>query len=112
MNNMIIFENENPIISQEALEQLAVIDTNIKLYDKQYKDFKEKLKEAMEEAGVVKIEMPNCDVTYIGATTRETLDSKALRAEEPETYNKYVKASNVKSSIRIKVKSSIRIKGK
>ena len=67
-------------------------------------EWKKAEKEKMEEAGIVKIEMPDVDITYVGQTQRESLDSKALRAEEPEIDNKFIKKSDVKSSIRIKVK--------
>ena len=104
MDEMIVFENGNAVITKEVLDQIAVIDTQMKFYDTQYKILKEQLKEKMEEAGIVKIEMPDVDITYVGQTQRESLDSKALRAEEPEIYNKFIKKSDVKSSIRIKVK--------
>lgn len=104
MDEMIVFENGNAVITKEVLDQIAVIDTQMKFYDTQYKILKEQLKEKMEEAGIVKIEMPDVDITYVGPTQRESLDSKALRAEEPEIYNKFIKKSDVKSSIRIKVK--------
>ena len=104
MDEMIVFENGNAVITKEVLDQIAVIDTQMKFYDTQYKILKEQLKEKMEEAGIIKIEMPDVDITYVGPTQRESLDSKALRAEEPEIYNKFIKKSDVKSSIRIKVK--------
>lgn len=104
MDEMIVFENGNAVITKEVLDQISVIDTQMKFYDTQYKALKEQLKEKMEEAGIVKIEMPDVDITYVGPTQRESLDSKALRAEEPEIYNKFIKKSDVKSSIRIKVK--------
>ena len=104
MDEMIVFENGNAVITKEVLDQIAVIDTQMKFYDTQYKALKEQLKEKMEEAGIVKIEMPDVDITYVGPTQRESLDSKALRAEEPEIYNKFIKKSDVKSCIRIKVK--------
>ena len=104
MDEMIVFENGNAVIAKDVLEQIAYIDTQIKFYDAEYKNLKEQLKEKMEEAGIVKIEMPDVDITYVGQTQRESLDSKALRAEEPEIYNKFIKKSDVKSSIRIKVK--------
>ena len=104
MDEMIVFENGNAVITKEVLDQIAVIDTQMKFYDTQYKALKEQLKEKMEEAGIVKIEMPDVDITYVGPTQRESLDSKALRAEDPEIYNKFIKKSDVESSIRIKVK--------
>ena len=36
----------------------------------------------MEASGIVKIEMPDVDITYVGQTQRESLDSKALRDDD------------------------------
>ena len=49
MDEMIVFENGNkPVITKEVLDQIAVIDTQMKFYDTQYKALKEQLKEKME----------------------------------------------------------------
>ena len=42
-----------------------------------------------------------CRYTYVPVGTRETFDSKALKAEDPATYCKYVKVAQVSDSIRI-----------
>ena len=43
-------------------------------------------------------------VTYVKPTTRTSIDSAKLKKEMPEVVEKYSKTSNVKSSIRIKLK--------
>ena len=43
-------------------------------------------------------------VTYVAPTTRTSIDSKKLKEDMPEVVEKYSKTSNVKSSIRIKLK--------
>lgn len=39
--------------------------------------------------------------TYIPETTRETFDSKALKADNPSIYKEYVKVSHVKETFRV-----------
>lgn len=87
-------------------------DTSAKIADfereiKRLKDAEDKLKEAilneMESKGVIKLETDTLNITYVAPTTRETLDSKTLKAELPDIYDAYVKISPVKSSIRLKV---------
>lgn len=72
------------------------------------KDAEDKLKEAikaeMAEKNIIKLETNDLLVTYVAPTTRESLDSKTLKAELPDIYDSYVKISNVKDSIRVKVK--------
>ena len=43
-------------------------------------------------------------VTYVKPTTRTSIDSTKLKKDMPEVAEKYSKTSNVKSSIRIKLK--------
>lgn len=68
------------------------------------KQVKEMLLNQMELNGIVKIENDKLLISYIGATTRETFDSKKLREDDPNLYDEYVKISDVKPSVRIKLK--------
>ena len=78
-------------------------------YMKQIKAIEEKtaiIKEAilkeMEERGIPKIDLGDVTITYKAPSTRDSVDSKKLK--EDGLYEKYIKTSNVKSSITIKVK--------
>lgn len=109
------------IYSKEAPKQELMIGTDgvltpvvqnqIVAFEKQAKAVKEaqdKLKEAilkeMEEKGIIKLDSEELTITYIAPTYSEKFDSKALKADNEELYNKYIKLSKVKSSVRIKVK--------
>lgn len=59
--------------------------------------------EEMESKGIMSIKTDEMTLSYVAGSERETLDSKRLREEEPELYDKYVKMSPVKASIRIKL---------
>ena len=75
------------------------------------KDIKEKetelknaILEAMEAENVIKLESDDVVISYVAPTDRESLDTKALRADLPEVYDEYVKIAPVKASIRIRVR--------
>ena len=58
----------------------------------------------MDKYGVKKFENDILKITYVEPTTRETIDSKKLKAELPAVAAKYTKISQVKGSVRIEVK--------
>ena len=58
----------------------------------------------MEKHGVEKWDNEVMTVTYVKPTTRTSIDSTKLKKDMPEVAEKYSKTSNVKSSIRIKLK--------
>lgn len=43
----------------------------------------------------------NVKLTYISPSTRNTIDSKKLKEEEPEIAKKYVKTSNINATVRL-----------
>lgn len=88
----------------------TVIDhlTEIERAKKEFKAYEEnvkvKLKEAMEEYGVTKIDTDTILVNYMGEGERVTVDSKLLQKMFPETYNAVTKVSTVKPHVRMKLK--------
>ena len=53
---------------------------------------------------VKKWETDNIVVTYVAPTTRESIDSKRLKKEQPDIYSQFIKTSKIKESIKIKIK--------
>lgn len=92
------------LLSMDVATKIAEFERKVK----EIKDAEEKLKEAikaeMASKGVIKLETSDITITYVAPTTRETLDTKALKEELPDIYDTYVKLSDVKDSIRVKVK--------
>lgn len=102
-NQLIIFQNNKPIISNEFKEN--------------YKKFV-KLKSQIEEAQIIikkelinyyeslpederkTIDFDTFKVSYVKASTRKTFDSKRLQDEDVDTYNKYLKETKVSSTIK------------
>ncbi len=102
MNELIQFENGH--LAEKAVEYIRAVEARMKKEKEDYDAFKRDLLKAMEDNGITKIDTDTVTVSYIGATTRETFDSKAFKADMPELYDEYTKFSDVSPSIRIKVK--------
>jgi predicted phage-related endonuclease len=58
----------------------------------------------MLEKGIKNWESDNLKFTVKAASTREGLDSKKIKAEMPEIYEKYKTTTQVKESLIIKIK--------
>ena len=102
---------ENYLVETEIGFELRQ-DLAIELYkfEKTMKELKAKedeikkiILEEMEQNNILKLQNENISISYVKPTTRETFDSKTFKEECPDIYDNYVKISNVKSSIRIKV---------
>lgn len=82
---------------QEQTEQLkqkqADMDT-LKAY----------LLQQMVSSGVKKLDGEKVSVTYVEPYTKELFDSKRFKEEQPDLAEKYIKQSQVKESIKIKLK--------
>lgn len=102
MNELIQFENGH--LAEKAVEYIRATEARMKKEKEDYDAFKRELLKAMEGNGITKIDTDTVTVSYIGATTRETFDSKAFKADMPELYDEYTRFSDVSPSIRIKVK--------
>ena len=61
--------------------------------------------EAMEANDVDKFDGDLITITRVKPSTRTTFDSKLFASERPKTYAKYLRTSEVKGSIRLKVKA-------
>ena len=98
--------NELELGKIEEKISFAIADLQNKQKELQNKneEIKEQIKISMEENEVKKYENDYISITYIAPTTKTTVDSKLLKERYEEIYKECSKISNVKSSIRIKVK--------
>lgn len=102
MNNLLTIGT--PTLTEEAVESIRQLETTLAQLKAMQEDLRQRLLAEMESRGIVKIDMPEICINYIGPTDRETFDSKALRVDNPDLYDRYVKLTPVKSSLRIKIK--------
>ena len=103
----ITFKAAVPSLPKETLpvlQQLQELEVQAKKIEYQKIALKEDLLAAMEKHGVEKWDNEVMTVTYVKPTTRTSIDSTKLKKDMPEVAEKYSKTSNVKSSIRIKLK--------
>lgn len=106
MSDLIKFEDGK--LAQQTVNYIIAVETEMKALKEQYDTFKDALRQAMEQNGLIKIdgELPNGEkirINYIAESTREAFDSKQFKNDMPELYDVYVKLSYVKASVRIKV---------
>lgn len=100
MNELQIIQNGT--LTAEAVEAIKQYENIKKRVESEYNAFKSSLLEAMEKHGVLQIKADGLTVSYVAPTEKETFDTKAFRADNPDLYDAFVKMSPVKSSIRIK----------
>ena len=95
-------------VSEEELEDLTELMEEIKAKENELKLMKDKVDKVkeilygtMEKEGVKTVDRGNLKITYVGPSSRTSVDSKKLEKEEPEIFKKYVKTTTVAGSIKI-----------
>ena len=106
-----IYKPKQLTVAGDLLAQVAEAETQIKNFELLKKEveakadeLKKQLIEAMRAQDIKSFENESLKITYVEPTTRETIDSKKLKAEMPEIAAKYTKTSKVKDSVRITLK--------
>lgn len=72
--------------------------------DEENQRMRQELEKAMNAYGVTTFENEHVKITHVDATTKVSVDSKKLKAELPDIYAKYSKATDVKGYVKITVK--------
>jgi hypothetical protein len=108
MNNLITIENDKPILKEDMVLKVIEIEDKIKQLKTIQDAYKEQIKEAMEEKGVIKIqdEISGLLITYIEAKENlEKFNQTKFREEHPELFDEYVTLDGKKSAyITIRIK--------
>lgn len=104
MKSMVKLENGEYGLVSDAINTIVEIEKQIKDLKALQDGYKENLLKEMEENNVLKVDTEELSISYVAPSTRETLDSKKLKEDLPDIYDLYVKFTDVKSSLRIKVK--------
>lgn len=97
--------NEIAVLANQV-ERFELQLQQFKEIEKQYKEMKDKLYAAMEVNNIKKFETEHIVITRILPSTRESLDSKKIKADHPELFEKYKKVSTVSGSVRIELKEA------
>lgn len=86
------------------LKELGTLEVQVKAIKEKAEKLKVDLLKAMETHGVKKWDNEVMTISYVGPTTKTGIDSTKLKKEQPDLFEQYSKTSNVKSSVRIKLK--------
>jgi len=103
------FDEESGLVALEqqkmaVIKRIADICTAKKQLEEQEKELKDKLKEAMEQFGVKSLDNDVLKITYIAATTANSIDSAKLKKLHPDIAAECTKTSAKSAYIKVEVK--------
>ena len=108
MNNLIRIEDDKPILKDDMVLKVIEIEDKIKQLKTIQDAYKEQIRTAMEEKGVIKIldDVSGLSITYIEAKENlEKFNQAKFREEHPDLFDEYVTLDGKKSAyITIKIK--------
>lgn len=90
--------------SAAIIKSISDIVTAKKALEDQEKTMKEKLQQAMEQYGVKSFDAGAVKMTYIEASTRNSIDSAKLKKNHPDIAAECAKSSPVKAYVKVEVK--------
>ena len=99
MNELVKIENNEIVVNESAVEQIIKFEKLKEEMDLKEKEFKQALKDKMEELGIEKFCINGLSAVVRKATTRTSIDTKKLKEELPDIYEEYSKTTDVNSSI-------------
>lgn len=102
--DMIRIENGHPILDSKISERFAYFKKTVKEIKDLESALTAQLQTEMEAHGIIGIETDDLLITYVPEYDRERFDSKRLKKDKPDLYDEYVSMTQVRSSLRIKVK--------
>ena len=88
---------------QPLVDELVIIKKQLDLLTEREKELKSALLTCMESNGEQKWVGDNIQISYKGSYSRESVDTKALKENEPALYEQYKKVSKISASITYKV---------
>lgn len=95
--DLIKVENGSIVLAEEVETKLRAFQVHKLQMELLEKQIKEAMLKAMKENGIKSYESDNVRITYKEATTRSSVDTKALK--EQGLYDSFVKKSPVKESV-------------
>ena len=100
MNNLVEVKDNKISVSEETIKKIRGLEEVRLEAEMMMKELKEELIEKMEANGMTEsFETNGLKVIYKSPTKRNTLDSKKIKEDLPDIYEKYSKTSDVKSSV-------------
>lgn len=90
-------------VSQDVVDEVISIATQMREMEQRYKALQAGLLEAMKANNVKSFKSGSLSLTFKDATTRKSVDTKALEKKYPDIYQELLKESQVKESLTIKI---------
>lgn len=103
MTDLITFEDNKPIISDEFKENYKKFITLKKEVEKSQEIIKLQMIdyfESLPEEERKTLDFDAFKISYVKPSIRQTFDTKLFQDEHPELYSKFIKESKVKSTVR------------
>lgn len=91
-------------IPKQIIEAIRINQVTLKQAKESDKEFKKRLREAMEEFGVEKITSDVLTVNYVGEYEKTSVDLEKLKRDYPEAYFNCLKESQVSASVKVRLK--------
>ena len=104
MNELIVMNDGVPCLVPEISAQIAEFETSIKTLEKQRDELKKAILDAMEGAGILKIDNDDVTINYIAPCDSESFDKKAFKKDHPDLHDQYVSMKPRAAYIKIAVK--------
>ena len=101
MNELIKIENDTAILESKMVQDLITVEQRIKELKKIQDSYKEAIRKAMEEKGVIKLvdEIAGLTISYVAAQNNlEKFNKDKFQEENPDLYDKYVTMDGKKSA--------------
>lgn len=92
------------VLDKASVDEIKEVEKLAKAVKQRQDNIKAELLKAMDQNGIIKFENEDLLINYIAPSTRETFDAKKLKEDNQDLYDLYVKLSDVKASVRIKLK--------
>ena len=87
-----------------VIKRISNITSQKKQLEEAEKEMKEQLQKAMEQYGIKSFDNDVIKVTYVDASTRNSVDSAKLKKNYPDIAAECSKTSNVKAYVKVEVK--------
>lgn len=91
-------------VDEHTLANFGAVLLQIAELEKSIEPIREKIKKEMEKRGILALDLGAVSVNYVAPYKSKKFDSTRFKAEHADIYEKYVKESTTKSSIRVKLK--------
>lgn len=94
----------NALLTDEVYDMIEQYMIAKATYDNWVAQHDEAIMNIMKSAGVKTLKTDYITLSYVSPSVRKTLDAKRLKEEHPDIYEEYLKETEVKESLRIKLR--------